>query len=481
MFKKMTAMPSPESPLVIDLDGTLLRTDSLWELVCRALADGHVLSLLWIIFGRASFKRRLAQACSPDLSLLPWNEEVVNLAREARGHGTPVWLATGADEILARKVAAHFGFFSGVLASDGHINLKGAAKAGELVRRFGPRGFAYVGDARCDLAVWRQASIAYVVEDGTALATAAAKVCLAVHSLRRHGGVGGKLLMALRPRHWMKNALLLAAPFLAHDFSLSAFGRCGLGFFIFCLISSAGYLMNDLLDLQADRAHPEKRHRPFAAGDLPLQYGLFLGLTLFAAAFLAALSLGPSFLICVLSYMLLTMAYSFYLKRKALIDIVSLVFLYMLRLVAGTVALSAYLSQWLLCFSFFIFAALCITKRVVELRRLGLNEAIGETRRAYVAGDIPVLSALGGGSVCCATLTLALYVGEVRARELYHSPELLLLFCPPLFLWLARLLLLAERGELLYDPIQFVLRDWPSRLTLVVGFVIYLCATYGWL
>ena len=469
--------------LALDLDGTLLRTDSLWELVCLALAGGQIFSLLWIVFGRAALKRRLAKSCSLDLSLLPWNEEVLGLAREAQARGVQVWLATGADEILARKVAAYFGFFSGVLASDGYANLIGARKAEALTRRFGLRGFAYAGDARCDLAVWRQAAAAYVVADGPALARRAATVCPYVKSLRRSRNERKwhRLFKALRPHHWVKNTLLLVAPFLAHDFSPSTLISCGLGFIIFCLVASAGYLVNDLMDLHSDRAHPEKRHRPFAAGDLPLQYGLFLGAALFAIAFPASLSLGLPFLICVICYVLLTTAYSFYFKRTLLIDVVSLAFLFMLRIVAGTVAIDAYLSQWLLCFAFFIFTALSIAKRVVELRRLDLKKAKGATRRAYVKSDIAILISFGGGSICCATLTLALYVGEMRAREFYNNPELLLLFCPPLFLWLARLLILAERGLLRYDPIQFVLRDRQSLLTLGLGAVIYLFATHGWL
>jgi 4-hydroxybenzoate polyprenyltransferase len=208
---------------------------------------------------------------------------------------------------------------------------------------------------------------------------------------------------------------------------------------------------------------------------------LFLGCALFAAAFLGSLSLGLPFFICVAGYALLTMAYSSYFKRRLLADVVALTFLYMLRVMAGTVAINVHLSQWILCFSFFIFASLSIAKRVVELRRLDLEKADGVMRRAYVTGDIFALLALGGGSICGATLTMALYVGDERAREFYHNPELLLLFCPFLFLWLSRLLLLAERGVLRYDPIQFVLRDRQSLLTLALGGLVYLFATRGWL
>jgi 4-hydroxybenzoate polyprenyltransferase len=210
---------------------------------------------------------------------------------------------------------------------------------------------------------------------------------------------------------------------------------------------------------------------------VPLQYGILLSLLLFAAATLTLPALGRPLFVCAASYFLLTLVYSSLLKRRLLADVVALTLLYTLRIVAGAVAIDAQVSQWILCFSFFIFSALSMAKRIVELRRLDLEEAGGAMRRAYVTGDIAALLSLGGGSTCCAALTLALYVGETRAKALYHNPELLLLLCPLLFLWLSRLLLLAERGVLRYDPVRFVLSDRQSLLTLCLGFVIYAFAT----
>jgi hypothetical protein len=335
--------------LVIDLDGTLLRTDLLLESALALLASRPWLLFafpVWLWRVRAHLKRQIASRVALDFQALPWDERVLALARAAAGQREVV-LCTASDELLATEVAATLGGFDRVLASDGGHNLSGRKKADALVQRFGERGFDYAGNARVDLKVWARARRAIVVNASASLAKAAARECEVEAVLPTSDRRPLTWLKALRLHQWLKNLLVFVPMLASHRFTdPQVLAQCVLGFLAFCLCASSVYLLNDLLDLGSDRHHPRKRHRPLAAGTLPLVHAMVASPLLSLAAFAIALSLSPLFAALLGVYFLLTLAYSFRLKQRPIVDVVVLAALYTLRIIGGSILLSAPPSPW---------------------------------------------------------------------------------------------------------------------------------------
>ena len=456
-----------DAPLVVDLDGTLVHTDTLWEGVLARLRGqdrglGLLGALLSLRRGRAAFKARLADMATPDVSTLPINRELVDWLRGQRAAGRTLVLATASDRRVAQAVARRLGLFDEVLASDGRRNLKGPEKAAALIERFGAGGFDYVGDARADLPVWRAARQAVVV-GGSTLADAAGRVAKVARTFTPPSR-GAALVRALRPHQWVKNLLLLLPLIAAHQLGDStALLAAALAFAAFSLTASAVYVLNDLLDLLADRAHPRKRERPFAAGTLPLAWGLMLAPVLMLVAFGLSLALlPPLFTLLLGGYVVLTTAYSVSLKRQPVTDVIVLAALYTVRVIAGAAAIAVAPSFWLLVFSMFIFLSLALCKRYAELTGLLKLGELTAAGRGWHVDDLPLVESLGTGAGLTCVLVLALYVDSTSAKQLYATPEVLWLICPLLLFWISRILLLTHRGEMLEDPVVFTLKDRTS-------------------
>lgn len=458
-------------PLCVDLDGTLIRSDLLVE-SALALVKRNPLYLLafplWLLRGRANLKRQIAQRVQLDIETLPYDPRVSTWL--ASQPARRIVLCTASDNAFAEAVAKHVGGFDAVLASDGTRNLSGRAKAAELVARYGENGFDYVGDASRDLAVWRHARTAFIVNGSQSLAAAAQQVCAVGRVFPRESNRVRAWLQALRPHQWVKNVLLFA-PLLAAHLALEplAIARSAAAFAIFCACASSVYLLNDLLDLAADRRHPRKRTRPFANGQLPLTHGLLGSPVLAVSAFVAAWFLSPRFALVLAGYYVLTLAYSFKLKQLMMIDVVALAALYTLRIVAGTVVLRLAHSFWLLAFSMFLFTSLALIKRYTEVR---MQRAAGQDRihgRGYRASDRELLAVLGAASGYLSVLVLALYINSTASAALYHRPYFLWLLCPLLLYWISRVWLIAHRGQMADDPVVFALHDRASQATLVLA------------
>jgi 4-hydroxybenzoate polyprenyltransferase/phosphoglycolate phosphatase-like HAD superfamily hydrolase len=466
--------------LALDLDGTLLGTDSLWEMFFKALSKGQLTPLIWLLTGRLGFKKRLAESVELDFDLLPWNQEVINLAIAHHDKGGEVWLATAANKAMAAKVAARFGFIKGYIASDERVNLKSHAKAAELVHRFGRGNFAYAGDSRADIAVWRESGLAIVVNSGhlAKLANPIGGQVEIIAPIGTRSPSFGQILKAARAYQWVKNLLLFIPLFLAHAYSVSNFCLAFLAFLTFCLFSSAGYVLNDLLDIDSDRLHPVKRRRPFASGSIDLSRGGLIFLGCLIGGLICALFVSQLFLLLAGLYLSSTILYSLGFKSKPILDVVVLTLLYTLRVFAGGQAVGLDVSQWLLSFSFFIFASLSLFKRLTELRRLG-TEVTPNKRRPYKVTDAGFIRSSAATCIGCAVLTLAIYVGDDNARRFYSFPGLLLTFCPVLFYWLFRLLKLADEGQMDFDPVIFILKDRLSWVCLGLGVLIYILASLG--
>jgi 4-hydroxybenzoate polyprenyltransferase/phosphoserine phosphatase len=447
--------------LCVDLDGTIIRGDLLWECVL-ALLKTHPVALLlmplWLIRGRAFLKHQLATCVHLDPVRLPYREEVLALIREEKHANRRIALVTAADRDLAEPVASHLGLFDEVHASDGRLNLVGPAKAAFLAERFGASGFDYVGDSAADLEVWRHARAAYVV--GTpARAGQAAAVTVVKATIVTGRASWRTWVNALRGHHWAKNMLLFLPLALSHNLTIAPMFRTAAGFILYGFCASGLYILNDLLDLHSDREHPWKKERPFAAGEISIPEGLLASLVLLSTALGVGFLFNLQFGLALVGYAALTMAYSLYLKKVALLDVFVLSSFYSFRILAGALISSTPLSQWFLAFSLFFFLSLAMAKRYSELLHANDLVASGNSGRGYHVNDRELLLSLGVGSAFSAVVILSLYVHSPEVRVLYLAPQYLLLLCPIVLYWLSRTWLLAHRGELREDPVTLAIRD----------------------
>lgn len=462
-------MQRDDVPLCVDLDGTLLRSDLLIESALAGVRRNPLDALRlpgWLRRGRAHLKRRLAERAGLDVTRLPYDARVIAWLREEAGSRRTI-LCTAADGALAEAVAAHVGGFDEVLASDGVRNLSATAKAQLLSARFGERGFDYAADAEADLHVWRRARRAIVVNAPAGLPARVREVCEVERVFARERGGWRDALRALRPHQWLKNLLVLLPMLAAHLlFSPAAVSRALLAFACFCLCASAAYLVNDLLDLQADRQHPRKRGRPFAAGTLPIRWGMLASPLLAGAALLLALCLSREFAAVLFVYAATTIAYSLYLKRIAILDVVTLAALYTIRIIGGAVAIPVPASHWLLAFSMFLFLSLAMVKRYAEVRSVAAAGRVQVAGRGYATHDLRRIQALGIGSGCLSVLVLAFYIDSTASQALYRHQEYLWALTPALLYWIGRVWSVARRGGMHDDPLVFATTD---RASLIVA------------
>lgn len=462
----------PTIPLIVDLDGTLLRSDLLLE-TGMAFVRHKPLSLfkpfIWLTKGKVALKEGLAQATHIDVSVLPFDPAVIELIEVERNNGRTIVLATASHYSLAERIAEHLQLFDQVLASDSKRNLSAHRKRDLLVEHYGEQGFDYVGNSHDDVPVWAVARKAYVVNPESGVergARAQGNVEQVIHS---NPSRPKDWLKALRLHQWMKNALILVPLMAAHQLTNPMLLWQGvLAFLFFGLCASSVYLLNDLLDLADDRHHHSKRHRPFAAGRLSIKSGLQLFPILLVGAFSGAAWLLPwEFSGTLIAYYILTLAYSLSLKRQMAIDVIALAALYTLRIIAGAAAFSLELTFWILAFSMFMFLSLALVKRYAELREARRKGDTGKTRgRGYYPADLEMISSLGASSGYLAVMVLALYIHDQATTGLYAHPQVIWLACPLLLFWITRVWMLTHRGQMHDDPVVFAIRD---RSSLVVG------------
>lgn len=456
-------------PLVVDVDGTLLRGDLLHEAALQFVAR-HPLEFwrlpVWLLRGKAQLKARLADRINPGTDSMPFREETLAAVRAAQESGRPVYLASASDRRWVEPIADRLGGVAGVLASDGQSNLAGVRKAAALVERFGTGNFDYIGDHSIDKPVWEEARRQILVGHSGRLEAAVRRRFPNAEVIARPRPRLRAHVRALRVHQWAKNLLVFLPIVAGHSFGdFAKLSATIVAFAAFSLAASSAYIVNDLLDLPSDRDHPRKSRRPFAAGDLSAVRGLVMA----AALMIAAVGLGamlPARFFAVLAlYVALTLAYSLYLKRKMLVDVIVLGGLYTLRVLGGLAATAAAQSQWLLMFSLFLFLSLATVKRCSELvarRDAGKSAPLG---RGYVATDLNVLFPLGAAAGYGAVLVFALYLGSPEVAGLYAHPDRLWLLCPLLLYWISRVLIISNRNELHDDPVIFALTDRVSWMT----------------
>jgi 4-hydroxybenzoate polyprenyltransferase/phosphoserine phosphatase len=462
---------APRLPLILDLDGTLLATDLLVEtfvLFVRRNPLKAVFVLFWLARGPAYLKARLAEATQLEVNGLPARAEVVALATAHAAAGGEVFVYTAAHGPLASRLTARFGFLSGVVGSDGAVNLKGARKAEAVVERFS-QGFVYVGDSAADLPVWALAAEAVFAGSSARVLRRLRRLGVVTRVLSPSTSVLRDWAAACRPHQWAKNLLVFVPLALGGALGdVRAWIACAGGFIAMNMLASGSYLLNDILDLAEDRAHWSKAARPFAAGRLPVLHGLAVA----PAAILAGLALGwitggASTAAMLGAYLVTTLAYSFGLKRTPVLDLAVLATLFTLRLGVGVTCAHVTWSPWLLVFSMLAFGSLSAAKRFTELARLRARGGHTIAGRGYRADDAPFVLALGVSLSVAAVLVMVLYLIEEAFRaDLYRTPYLLWALPAGMALWFSRVWLLCGRGELDDDPVAFAVRD---RISLMIG------------
>jgi 4-hydroxybenzoate polyprenyltransferase len=469
---------SPAAPLVIDLDGTLLRTNALFECLLIYLKQNPVGALrlpLWLAGGRANLKRQLGSRAPLSPATLPLNEAIHAYAVSEKAKGREVWLATAADSAIAETIAERCQCFDGVLASDGQTNLKGHHKAERLGTMFAS-GFAYAGDSMADLPVWSRASEVIVVGGSSWTREAALNLRKPTQIIPAPSRLRA-LLKCARPHQWAKNLLVFVPAILggaiADPQALLTTIVC---FIALCFVASSTYILNDLWDLADDRQHWSKRFRPIASGALPIASAMTAAPLGLAAGLALGLAVAPAAFAVLCAYLGFTLAYTYRIKRIPVLDVTTLAGLFTLRLVLGIVSSGVFASPWLLTFSMFLFASLCFAKRYVEVEGAAARGQSVIGNRGYQIEDTPLLIGLGLGTGTAAIVIMVLYIiFDAFQRSFYGNPIWLWAFPVILFLWVSRLWLMALRKALDDDPVAFAVRDRPSLMlggTLVASFIL---------
>ncbi|MBU2741632.1 UbiA family prenyltransferase [Acidithiobacillus albertensis] len=475
-------MENKNIPLCVDLDGTLIRSDLLLESLLALIKSQPWLILvipLWLFRGRAYLKHQIAERVDIDPQSLPYQSGLVEFLKKEHAEGRSIVLATASYQKYADRVANHLGIFKAVHATNVDQNLAGKNKRDHLVKCYGEKGFDYAGNSRTDRYVWSMSRQAIVVNPARGAFQDAADRCEIAHTFKDKRPTLKTYLKELRVHQWLKNVLVFIPMLGAHQISsLSTWVEGGLAFIAFSLCASSVYMLNDLLDLPADRLHPRKRKRPFASGELPIAQGMFLIPLLLVCAFaIAILWLPLEFLLVLISYYLLTLSYSFWLKAIVLLDAVLLAGLYTVRIIGGVAATRVALSFWLLAFSIFLFFSLALVKRYSELLTLKRSGKLTTHGRGYHVEDLVMLMGFGVASGFMAVLVSALYINSDKVRILYQHPAFLWLVSPILLYWISRIWLITHRGGMHDDPVVFAAKDKGSwAVAIIVGGLLWLAA-----
>lgn len=462
--------------LCIDCDGTLLQTDLLHEGVLAMIKQSPwaiLLLPLWLFRGKVYLKERVAERVRFDWEGMPYCAGILELIQSARAQGRNIVLATASPRAWADGLAAHLGLFDQVVATENGVNLSSRNKARRLAEMFGPKMFDYAGNGTSDLPVWEASRSGVVVSASRSLAAAARAVTVVTQVIEVPRAGVLALLRGLRIHQWLKNLLVFVPLLAAHRVSgTEGVAQALMAFMAFSLCASAVYVMNDLLDLEADRQHVRKRNRPFASGLIPIWQGVSMIPFLLGLAFLIASFLPVVFSVVLMAYFAMTLAYSLRLKRQVIVDVILLAALYTMRIIAGAAATGIVPSFWLLAFSMFVFLSLALVKRYSELLITLRQQKESAAGRGYFVSDLPVLASIGASAGVAAVLVLALYINDPETARLYPERTWLWLVPPLILYWVSRVWLKTCRGEIDDDPVVFAIRDWQS---LAVGALLAAC------
>ncbi len=469
--------------IAVDLDGTITLTDTFHESVIALIRNKPLFLLLlplWLARGIAFLKLKVAENTLLDVTILPYNFPFIDWLREQKASGKTIILCTAANESIALAVAKHLNIFDDVIASNANTNLKSAKKRRALEEKYGERGFDYAGNSAADVEVWAGACHAIVVNASSALHTKMTRIASVSHTFPSESVRLSHWCKALRVHQWVKNLLLFVPILAAHHFgNVQSLTTLLIAFMSFSLCASSVYIINDLLDLESDRQHLRKKNRPFASAKLTIAVGIAIVPLLISLSIALGVMVGKDFLIVLILYFLITIAYSLVFKNVVLVDCLILASLYTVRIIAGAAAASLSLSFWLLSFSIFIFLSLALVKRYAELM---VQDQAGKSfmhGRGYIISDASLLQTFGVSSGYISALVFALYMRSEDILSLYVKPTAIWLFLPILLFWVSWVWLKASRGEMHDDPIIFAAKDKASLIVAVLTTLVFAYAATG--
>jgi len=471
---------APQRPLCVDLDGTLMSSDTLYESLFALIKRSPFWIFflpVWLMRGKSQLKAEIAARVELDVTTLPYNQPFVDYLKSEKANGRKLILVTATNEKFANAIADHLGLFDEVMASSPEVNLRGRAKTDALVEKYGTSGFDYAGNDSSDIMVWNKSGGVIVVNPDKAARNWHATAPAGTMLFEGRKATFKTYLKAIRIHQWLKNTLLFVPLVLDHRvFEAASLANAFLGFLAFGLTASSVYLLNDLIDLPLDRKHPKKCNRPLAAGTVPIQHGVIMMVAFLIFAFAISLLMPFWFTIVLAIYYATTLTYSLFLKSMLLIDIMTLAGLYTVRIIAGGAATSTDISSWLLAFSVFFFFSLALVKRFVELTDQDENADRSTTGRGYRKVDLETIGQSGVASAFASVLVLALYIDSAEVQSLYAYPRMIWLLCPLVLYIIVRIWILARRNEMDDDPVVFIMSDWRSQIMVAAGVVLMLTA-----
>lgn len=467
-------------PLVVELDGTLLQSNMLYESFWSFLGcdwRNYISIIKHMREGKASLKRFLATYSAVNIATLPYDNDVIAYIKAWRSNGGRTVLITASDDIYAQAIANHLDIFDEAYGSDGSHNLEGIKKGKFLEELFGSKGFAYMGNDHSDISVRESASEAITIHATKSLPQGKKHFLEHTENLFTSKVSTKSYLKALRPHQWLKNMLIFLPLIASHQFNFYTIFQSIFAFISFCLVASSVYVVNDLLDLSADRSHPRKKKRPLASGAIPIGMGTRIAILLVLLGFIIAAFVGFRYLLLVFAYYILTTIYSVYFKKRVIIDIFMLAGLYTFRIIAGGIATQIPLSVWLLAFSMFFFFSLAAVKRLAELVDNIERGKLKVTGRGYHVDDVPIVTMIAISSGYVSILVLAMYINSPAVTLLYRSPQVLWGVCIVCLYWITSTIMTAYRGTMYDDPLIYATKDPISRLCLFAIIILVLCSS----
>lgn len=462
------ALDASKIPLVINFEGALLATNISAESFLSFSSEGPrniARALRWLSENPATLAAKILSETEIDFASIPSIPGIHSMAILAANEGRHVVLTTQLDGRFARDFAASRDYIHEVVTVDRDSSNSGLTISEILKDRFGEAGFDYVGRGVADLPLLQVARTVYLLNPSRKLAKKAASSTGNLSLIYESPNVAQSLFQIMRPHQWSKNLLLLVPAVAAGTLFFQTLSSLIAAIILFSLSASSAYVINDMLDIQRDRAHPRKRHRPLAAGRLTLSQAIILALALLSSAVVfSSVFFGALMTTILIIHVFVTVFYSLFLKKVALVDVFVLSGLYGLRILAGAVAAEIPLSLWLIVFSIFAFLSLALSKRLAELLAASSSEVIQANGRGYKLPDSPLVLGFGVSSGFTAGVVLALYAEDPVIRSMYSNPDLLWFVVPLWLYWISRIWMLTHRGDMLDDPVLFTLKDPQSYL-----------------
>jgi len=460
--------------LYVDLDGTLIKTDILYESVFLLIKKNFwYLFLLpfWLLKGKGKLKYKISQLVDINPKTLPYNEDFLDYLKGEHFKGRELVLATATTEKYAKAIADYLDIFSHIIASSADQNVSGSTKLKLIISQ--TKEFEYAGNAMIDMPIFRQAQQSIIVNPTFLLKRKMSKIDNKSKVFENKDKIGIAAFKVIRMHQWVKNSLLFIPLIMAQQFNnIDVVLNVIIAFISFSLLASATYIINDLIDIPNDREHIRKKNRPLASGDLTIPLAILIAIAFFTVAFLLAININIDFIYGLMFYLVMTLVYSFKFKSYILIDTISLAILYTTRIFVGALVINVLPSVWLIAFSMFIFFSLALVKRCSELLALDTELKIRTPGRDYTVQDLYILACMGITSGFMSILVVVLYLHQMLSVNQYTYPELLWLICPLLLYWIGRMWIKTFRNEMHDDPIVFSIKDRGSLICITSVFFI---------